>query len=236
MSEYADAGEWANTLQIINELWPTGGKFQDGLNAHQMKEWQARLRGRNQLLVRAAARNVFAEKAGPRPRLAWILKELRALEQNQRSGENKERDEQKSEYDAIWAENVRNADRLRPILAALPAAELLHYKRKAMKAFAMSRGITTPPGDTAARVASIGFIKQTTEGVSDDPEKWNPTLVNMVESCRELESRGIWVMGEDVYKPTCPDCGRELSDDGECTNYDCETALDAFADAIEEGE
>lgn len=189
MSEYADEGEWAKVLVIINQLWPAGGKFQDGLNAQQMKEWQARLRGRNQLLVRAAVRNVFADKAGPRPRLSWILKELRVLEQHQQVGQTKERDDRKSEDDAIWDENVREADRLRPILTELPEEELRRLKVIAIGYLATVRGFTTPARERHAVAERDRFIQGVHEGTSNDPEKWSPIVVNLIGEIRQQEER-----------------------------------------------
>ena len=181
MVEQATSGEWDATMQLISELWPAFGDY----TPEQAVEWQARLRSRNQLLVRAAARNVYAEKASQQPKLPWILTELRSLESHHSESAASERASEKQTQDEEWQEIRAEADLLRPILCSLPKTELAKYKLEALKCLAFMRGFTTPPNDRHSKAHHESFVSDADRDLHDDPDRWNPVMVGLVNACME---------------------------------------------------
>ena len=189
MVEQATTNEWDETLDLISNLWPAFGDK----TPLQAIEWQARLRSRNQFLVRAACRNVFAAKSSKQPGLPWILAELRDLEQRHGESSLAKKKAEKISQEEEWEEIKAEADLLRLILAALPKTELVKHKLQAIKCLAVSRGFITPPGDITAKANYIAFVNGVDRDLTDDPEQWNPIMVNLVHVAKKNAEHGLVV-------------------------------------------
>ena len=183
MTDHATAGEWTETMLVLEGLWPS---VKD-LNDIQLNEWQARLRYLPQLLVRGAMRNVFAKSKYLKPTLSAVLDEYHAI---RRAQQNQGRDMRLMNTGLPineWADIKREADQVRKVLKALTPADLKRHKLTACKAMAFLRGFSSPMGDKQAQSIHQRVADGVASQLTDDIDKWGPHTVLCVHGAMVLE-------------------------------------------------
>ena len=183
MPDHATAGEWTETMLVLEGLWPS---VKD-LNDIQLNEWQARLRYLPQLLVRGAMRNVFAATKYLKPTLSAVLDEYYAIRRAQQSRQRDTRLRNQGIPAHEWAEIKREADQARKVLKDLAPDVLDRHKRTACKAMALVRGYNSPPGDKEATNAHRRIADGLASQLVEDPDKWSPHFVLCVHGAMVLE-------------------------------------------------